>query len=681
MGTALPSIVMGLPTHSSCPSDESILSQAYQPIIRGYFYVAAAYYAIMSCTQILELKGTDFLFLETTSVTACIAAIAAGYALRKPLPIGALEAITSLINLFILANVLVALEVEFNQAKLVYFIILVMAFAFASVSTRQAILSIAVALGCLFFEVIDHEPGQLGTYGFLSFAAALSAISIAFFLRRAIGLAVSARAEADLARQDAEARLTAAERLSETMRQLSLTDSLTKLPNRRAFFEAIQKSRKQDHNTGGTWLALVDLDGFKTVNDSYGHIMGDELLKAVASRLLHYCGTDAKVCRVGGDEFNIIYSSDCGEDGVEIWCSDLLVELAAPYLIADRIIQISGSIGCYELSHDEADTKMIQKADYALLRAKKHGKNRVIIFKEEHAKDANERFRIESTLRDADFSAEIELVFQPQFDLSQNKIVCAEALARWNSPTLGRVAPAEFIKVAEESGMIAGITLAVLNKALASLNSWSDPIPISINLSGHDLNSDPIINQIIQYVRAAKVAPHLLEFEVTETAMMSDMRKASANLRRLSALGHSISLDDFGTGYSNFSYLRTLPIDKLKIDRGFIEDITDPMTEKILHSLTGIASTLGVHCLLEGVENELQLAMAKRAGAQSVQGFLFGRPMSEAELREMLSAQSQLVPAQHTDSEMEQGLELQDSASRPKGAAKIAPDRKVIRFG
>ncbi|WP_367947298.1 EAL domain-containing protein [Sphingopyxis sp. BSNA05] len=218
-------------------------------------------------------------------------------------------------------------------------------------------------------------------------------------------------------------------------------------------------------------------------------------------------------------------------------------------------------------------------------------------------------------------------------------MVRAEALARWKSPVIGEIMPTRFIEVAEESGLIANITLAVLKQAIAALKSWKDPIPLSINLSGHDLISDQIISQIIAQVQASELDPALLEFEVTETAMMADTHKASSNMLRLAALGHPLALDDFGTGYSNFSYLRTLPISKLKVDRSFMKDVSDPMTEKILHSLVGMARTLGVDCLLEGVEDEIQLVLAKRVGTHMVQGYLFGIPMTDGELLTSLAGQ------------------------------------------
>lgn len=563
--------------------------------------------------------------IASASTTACIAISASWYALRRSLSVEKLELLTTSTNLLVLINVMVALHLEYAEAKLIYFIMMAIVFGFASVTARQAIVSIAAALVGLFYTLIKHDPSQLITYGFICFAASLCTVSITFMLRRAIGLAVAARHEAEFG-------LDEAKNLGETMRQRSLSDSLTGLPNRRAFFEILKSYRAEEHPSKNAWLILLDLDGFKAVNDVHGHIMGDELLKAVARRLSGYCGTSAHLSRMGGDEFNIVLPTRAKADDVELWCQQLLPQISKVYSIGGRLIQISGSIGCTEITADETETQSIRNADYALLHAKRNGKNRVVVFSDEHAKDATENFKIEKALRVADFASEIELLFQPQFDLGQNKIVRVEALARWNSPIIGEIGPDRFIKVAEESGLIANITLTVLKKALAALKSWDHPFPLSINLSGNDLIADQTIGQIIQQVKDSGLNGSLLEFEVTETAMMADTQKASANLFRLSELGHPIALDDFGTGYSNFNYLRTLPINKLKIDRSFIENIADPMTEKILHSLVGMALTLRVECLLEGIENELQLVMAKRAGVQSVQGFLFGMPMNAREL-------------------------------------------------
>ncbi|MEL7446813.1 MAG: GGDEF domain-containing phosphodiesterase, partial [Pseudomonadota bacterium] len=301
-------------------------------------------------------------------------------------------------------------------------------------------------------------------------------------------------------------------------------------------------------------------------------------------------------------------------------------------VIDGRHIKISGSIGCKKMDLAETTRSQISQADYALMKAKGQGKNRAVLFSLDHARQAEARGEVEEALRKADLADEIGLMFQPQVDLGSGLVTRAEALARWNSPIVGSIEPDRFIKIAEESGLITGITLVVIEKVLNQLQAWNRPIPISINLSSYDLISDTTIDQIVERVSQSGVEPKLIEFEVTETAMMADFERAAANLERLTAIGFSIALDDFGTGYSNFGYLRNLPIDKLKVDKSFIANPGDPMTEKFLSSLAGMARTLNLHCLLEGVEDEVGLLMAKRAGADSVQGFLFGHPMNAEDL-------------------------------------------------
>lgn len=624
---------MTIASASTSPDIAPFVARIYRPMIRGYFGVSAVYYVVMTLVHFWVLSGTDLLAMVTASTTAAIVFAISWYAIRNALAITSLHIIITIANLVMLANVMVAMEIEFASENLVYFIIMVMMFALACTSIRQALVSIAAVIAGLFYLLLKYAPEELAIYGFITFSASMSSIAVTFFLRRALG-------HTAFARHEVENRLQEAQKLGEKMRQRSLSDSLTGLPNRRSFFETFERTKKETGSGGGSWLILLDLDGFKAVNDGYGHLIGDELLKAVATRMQDYCASGIHLCRMGGDEFNIILPNSPQEGTVETWCQGLLDHVAEVYLIEDRLVQISASIGCNQIDSEESDVQLIRDADYALLHAKKHGKNRVIIFRDEHALVTAERFKIERALRVADFDSEIDLLFQPQVDLGDNRIVRAEVLARWHSPIIGAIMPGRFIEVAEESGLIANITLAVLKKAIAVLENWDDPVPLSINLSGHDLISNQTIDQIIEQVKVSGLNPTLLEFEVTETAMMADTCKASSNMLRLSELGHPLALDDFGSGYSNFSYLRTLPISKLKVDRSFMENVADPMTEKILRSLVGMARTLGVDCLLEGIEDEIQLIVAKRVGTHLVQGYLFGMPMTANELLSCIEEQS-----------------------------------------
>ena len=615
-----------------------IVHEIYRPIIRGYFAVFAAYYAAMTPTHFYYLSGFDLFSMASAAIIAATVGVAGCSLLRKPGHSQAsIAKLLTAMNILVVCNVLVALNIEFAPQKLTYFIIMAMLFALASVGLWQSLVSIALASLALMSFLPRLEGGTFTAYAFLVFAAAMASLAIAYFLRRAIASIAKAKLQS-------ERQLETANLAREGLRKEALTDSLTGLPNRRAFFAVLQNSlltlrndKPESDSSKSAWLLALDLDGFKAVNDTHGHQIGDVLLQQVARRLAEFDPENTHVSRMGGDEFNVIVADGVSRTEICGQCDALLAALSEPYLTEGRNVRVSGSLGCKRLEPNVSMRSQISQADFALMEAKKRGKNRAVIFNEEHAKQADVRSRIEGALRQADLAQEIHLVFQPQFDLRKEKVVRAEALARWNSPIVGNIEPQRFIAIAEEGGLISAITQTVVAKAFAELKSWSVPVPISINLSSFDLISDSLIDQIIETAEKQKIDRELVEFEVTESAMMSDFEKAKANLKRLTAAGFSIALDDFGTGYSNFSYLRALPIEKLKIDKSFLKDPGDPMTVKILTSLAGIARTLGVECLLEGVEDEVDLLTAKRVGAGSVQGYYFGKPMSGPEFIELVS--------------------------------------------
>ena len=626
----------------------SAVDDIYRPILRGYLAVFAAYYIAMLPTHLWILTGVDRTAMASAALIAAVISVLGFVWLRRNRPPGLVSSLLLVMNIVVVLNVVVALNIEFRDEKLTYFIIIAMLFALASTSFVQSFISITLAALAFatFMPRIDYAA--FVSYAFLAFGAAMASLAIAFFLRKAITYIAAAKTKAEDeleyiadAKKTVEGELEDARLIGEQMRKRSLSDSLTGLPNRRAFFEALRKARGKvtkhrgtfDQSPSSVWLIVVDLDGFKAVNDVHGHLVGDLLLKQVADRLSSFASEDLHISRMGGDEFNIVLSTPRDEQGVTALCSEILNTLAEPYVIEGRHVRVSGSIGCKRLEIGEQSQSQIRQADYALMSAKRQGKNCCVIFDDKLAADADARHQIEAALRQADLLAELHLVFQPQFDLRTGTFQRAEVLSRWSSPVVGHVGPERFIKIAEGSGLITNITLTVIEKALKELKSWNRPIPLSINLSSYDVVSDPMIDQIIEKSVKLHVDPTLVEFEVTETAMLADFEKATANLDRLAGAGFSIALDDFGTGYSNFNYLRSLPITKLKVDRSFLENPGDPMTEKILFSLAGMARTLGVHCLLEGVENELDLLTAKRVGAESVQGFLFGKPMSASELQ------------------------------------------------
>ncbi|WP_161782138.1 putative bifunctional diguanylate cyclase/phosphodiesterase [Erythrobacter longus] len=623
---------------------QSSLGEIYRPILRGYFVVYALYYTIMLGLNWLSMDaGRDFLTLQSATFMATCFAIFGAWRMRQPQDEPTTEALLLGMNLLVVGNVWLALEIGFIPEKLTYFIISSMLFALASPTFRQSLVAIAIALMAMFSFVDRLDAATLSAFGYLTFGAAMSSLAIAFYLRKAISRISDANEKARVELSDAMA-------LGSEMREKSLSDSLTKLPNRRAFFSALKgvvnaaEGDEAGANTAGdTWLVLLDLDGFKAVNDVHGHKAGDLLLIAIADRLRDFAKTGAHVSRMGGDEFNMIVTGVANVDDLRDRSTELLRELAQPYVIEGRQVRVSCSAGCVQFDPSLPSDAQISNADYALMVAKKQGKNQVVLFDQEHEAEAKIRLEIETALRGADLAGEISVVFQPQVRLGDNAVVGAEVLARWTSPAVGTIPPDRFIKIAEESGLVTNITLVVVQKALDELRGWSNKLPISINLSAHDLMSDSAIEQIIELIERHEICASLIEFEVTETAMMADLQKATANLMRLADAGYSIALDDFGSGYSNFSYLRSLPITRLKVDRSFIEDPSDPMAEKVLASLVGMARVLGVNCLLEGVEDEIALLMAKRAGAELVQGYLFSEPISALDLRNALAVGRSLI--------------------------------------
>lgn len=611
----------------------STVHEIYRPILRGYFAVFATYYLIMSPINVVTTIGFEMVVISLASSIAAVTGLFGTWLLRKPVQAKRVECLLLWMNSMVIANIAIALNIAFEQEKLTYFIIASMLFALASVSFRQALVSIGIC-GAVFLIFVQRIPYEATiSLGYLSFAGAMASLAIAFFLRKAIVNIAEAKIET-------ERELTKARAVGEEMREKSLSDSLTQLPNRRAFFAELRRVLS-DQNNGKSpdkvWLILLDLDGFKAVNDIHGHLTGDNLLQQVAGRLERFVDHQAHVSRMGGDEFNLIIVTREDEAHVLKKCQELLDLLSANYIIDGRQVRVSCSMGCKLLDVNESSRTQINQADFALMSAKKQGKNRVVVFDDAHAERAAARFKIESALREADLEKELTLLYQPQLDLKSSAIFRAEVLSRWCSPSIGSVAPEEFINIAEESGLIADITLLVVNKAFSDLIKWPEPFPLAINLSSLDLISDAVIDQVIDAAARYSIDPQLIEFEVTESAMLADFEKASANLRRLSKVGFTIALDDFGTGYSNFNYLRVLPINKLKVDRSLLENPGDPMTEKILISLVGMARALGVHCLLEGVEDELDLLTAKRVGAGSIQGYWIARPMNALDLHRFVT--------------------------------------------
>ncbi len=436
---------------------------------------------------------------------------------------------------------------------------------------------------------------------------------------------------------DAQAR---AEELGNENLRLANQDSLTGLPNRRQFFTTLDRelARAKANNTRLA-VGIIDLDGFKPVNDLYGHSVGDRLLIQVGQRLLGLIGPDMHLARLGGDEFALILSNGADDQQLVHFGQLVCGALAAPFMLTDLPIQIGGSLGIATFPDIATDaTEVFEYADYALYHSKRTNRGVMSLFAGRHLEQLRRDGLTEQALRRADVDHEFTLVFQPVVDLHSHRTVAFEALARWHSPKLGNVSPYQFIPVAERIGMINRLTLPLLRKALATANGWPQDIRLSFNLSAHDCGSDEITEQIATVIRESRFDPRRLDLEITETAIMQDIVQVHRTIDVFRQLGCGISLDDFGTGYSSLSQLHSLAFTKIKIDRSFVTGLHEkPASYKIVKSLVALSLDMQLECIVEGVETREELNALASLGCSKVQGYFFSRPMPPGEIEQWLA--------------------------------------------
>lgn len=436
-------------------------------------------------------------------------------------------------------------------------------------------------------------------------------------------------------------------RLSDENARLASVDMLTDLPNRRHFLNTLDSILADaDERVGQLAVGVIDLDGFKPINDLHGHVVGDQVLSQVAERLQRLAGDQVIVARLGGDEFGLILQSFESEDELLAFGSAICAELSAPFETFSAIANIGCSIGFSILDDTATAAKSLyERADFALYHAKQNGRGRPVIFSDAHETALRRQSVLDQALRQADFAAELDVVFQPLVSASGCRTVAFEALARWDSPQIGPVAPSAFIPVAERNDLIFNLTHSLLRKALAAARDWPDDIAIAFNLSVRDLTSPASILRIISIVNESGVAPHRIDFEVTESALIPDFDLAQDSIRALKALGAHISLDDFGTGYSSLSYVHRLPLDQIKIDRTFVINIeTETACRDIVRTVVNLCGDLGIDCVVEGIENEAQAKIVTGLGGAVMQGDYFGQPMAKEQVTGYIARNTQPEP-------------------------------------
>ena len=421
-------------------------------------------------------------------------------------------------------------------------------------------------------------------------------------------------------------------RLSQENFRLANIDSLTDLPNRRQFFHRLSLLAERAGTEGHPFVVgVLDLDGFKAVNDLYGHGVGDRVLMEAGQRLLRLCDDTHFIARLGGDEFGIIVDAALDSDAVLAIGTRVCSAFDDPFSITGILAKIGGSMG-FALAPDAGTTAelLYERADYALYHAKAKCRGRPVIFSRAHEVEIRKRSTIEHTLRRIDLDAELSLHFQPIVNLATARLVGFEALARWHSPELGDVAPGVFISVAERTDLIGTITQVLLRKALAAVAAWPEDIFLSFNLSMRDLVSQVTILQIVSLIESSGIDPRRIIIEVTETALMQDYEQVQASLGILRSMGLKVALDDFGAGQSSLSYVHQLSLDKIKIDRGFIRNIASQENSRnIVKTVIDLCRNLKFDCVVEGVETAEQAEIVGRLGCSTMQGYFFSRPMPQ----------------------------------------------------
>jgi len=407
-------------------------------------------------------------------------------------------------------------------------------------------------------------------------------------------------------------------------------DMLTDLPNRTQLRERLGHALADVHRGERLAVLYLDLDHFKTVNDTLGHPIGDQLLQAVAGRLRGCIRDNDTVARVGGDEFAIIQRGiEAPPDATSLACR-IGDAIRAPYEIDGHTVIVDSSIGI-SLAPDDSvgpDT-LLKNADMALYRAKTDGRATYRFFEPEMDARMHARRMLELALRAALSKQEFEVYYQPIINLNDNTITSFEALIRWHHPERGMISPVEFIPLAEEIGLIVPIGEWVIRRACVDAAKWPQDVKIAVNLSPVQLTHPNLVPVVVNALAASGLAPHRLELEITEAVLMQNTEVTVATLHRLRHLGVHISMDDFGTGYSSLSYLRSFPFDKIKIDRSFVKGLGEgEESAAIVRAVAGLAQSLHMTTTAEGVETEQQMQQVRSLGCTEMQGFLFSPPVS-----------------------------------------------------
>ena len=590
---------------------------AMKPIISSYCLIIGCYYVLVTANRFFSETGNALVIMVILSGLTAVASLCLHFFyVKSARHVHQLNIASLTVNFLLFCNPVTFQALHFDAKRLVYFIFLSLIYAMTGISLRVVLPSVGVTLVTVAVMAYVHNGGvSVDNVGMVMLMVAMATL-LAVVVRQTLLRAVQSRVLAEDLHTQAQA--------------MADSDVLTGLPNRRSFFR-VMDAALAGVSTGKQvfHLALIDLDGFKPINDIYGHSVGDTLLIEVGNRLSQVCDGRAFAARMGGDEFAIILYGDVSAESLETFGAKLCDALRDTYFLGGVTANISGSVGFVKCASDQLTaSQLLERADYALYFAKQNLRGAPVVFTDKHEADMRDFSLVDQTLRTSDLDAELSIMFQPQVDVVENKTVSFEALARWNSAKLGSVRPDIFIKAAERSGLITQITLLLLEKALKEVRAWPETTRVSFNLSARDLRSGISIVNICKAVRNSGIDPHRIEFEITETAMLTDFEQACEALAKLKSMGCRIAIDDFGSGYSSFSYIHRLPVDKIKIDRSFVVQLLQHGSAlKIIKTIIDLCRNLNLDCVIEGVETQAEMNKLAQIRARYIQGYLFSKPM------------------------------------------------------
>jgi len=505
-----------------------------------------------------------------------------------------------------------------------------------------------VKLGCSLGEVLrwrrehgalDRDPEEVRGELLAGLAKSLHS-TYAFETADGRTISIASRAMADGGWVATHEDITERRRAEEEIAYLARHDALTGLPNRRLFNEQLAETLAHCQRGESVAVLCLDVDRFKSVNDTLGHPIGDMLLKAVAERLRTCVRESDLVARLGGDEFAIVQIGVSQPTEATALSTRLIEAISTPYELDGHQAIVGMSVGIAVAPGDGSDAaQLLKNADMALYRAKADGRGTYRFFEAEMDARMQARRALELDLRKAIASSEFELFYQPLVDARTERVRGFEALIRWRHPQRGMIAPMEFIPLAEETGLIVPLGEWVLREACREAADWPDDLSVAVNLSAAQFKSKQLVPTVVNALAASGVAPSRLELEITESVLLHESDGTLAMLHQLRDVGIRISLDDFGTGYSSLGYLRKFPFDKIKIDSSFIHDVPGKDDSlAIIRAVVAIGASLGINTTAEGVETLEQFERLRMEGCTEVQGYLFSPPRPAAEIRTLIAS-------------------------------------------